>query len=88
MNIKLQKLNFTQQSLYTQSPSQSPPLVDAPYSPEFPTQCLCKYASNTSRLVSEGDLPGYRLTAADDLLFGVNQDWLHQNSVTRLDGGI
>ena len=88
MNLKLQKLKFTQQSLYTQSPSQISPLVESPYFPESPLQRLCKDASNASRLVSEGNLPGYRLTAADDKLFGIYEDWLHQNFVTRLWGGV
>ena len=44
--------------------------------------------SATAHLVSEGDLPGVRLTAADDALFGVYQDWLHQNTGIHTDGVI
>ena len=35
-----------------------------------------------------GDLPGEILTAADDKIFGVYQDWVHKNPRTHLDGGI
>ena len=45
-------------------------------------------ASDTARLVSESNLPGYCLTATDDMLFGVYQDWVHQNPSTHLNGGI
>ena len=38
--------------------------------------------------MSVGDLPGERLAAATDNLFGVYQDWLHQNPGTHMDGGI
>ena len=41
-----------------------------------------------AHLASKGNLPGDRLTAADDKIFGVYQDWVYQNPVTHLDGRI
>ena len=47
-------------------------------SPGLPTACLA----------SEGNIPGFSLTAAADALFGVYQDWVHQNPDKHLDGVI
>ena len=49
---------------------------------------LCIEVSAAALLVSEGDLPGVRLMAANDALFGVYQDWVHQIPGIHLDGGI
>ena len=35
-----------------------------------------------------GDLPDVRLLGANCMLFGVYQDWVHQNPEDNLDGGI
>ena len=34
------------------------------------------------------DLPKVRLKVSDDALYGVYQDWVQQNPVNHLDGGI
>ena len=46
------------------------------------------YASAAAQLAIDSDLKVVRLTDADDVLFGVYQDWVHQNSGTHLDGVI
>ena len=43
---------------------------------------------DTARLVSMVDHPEVHLKTADDALFGVYQDWVHQNIVNHLDGVI
>ena len=45
-------------------------------------------ASNTSLQGQEGDLPDFCLLGADYMLYGVYQDWVHQNTGYHLDGGI
>ena len=74
--------------LLTQPPSQySPPLED-PHILDKPPPRLCEYASAAVCLESKGNLPGYCVTAANDKLFIVDQDWVQQNSGTHLYGGI
>ena len=72
----------------TQPPSQYPPPVDALYTPYSPPPRSQKYASNAACLARNSDLPGDFLTAADDMIFVVYQDWVHQNPGTPLYGGI
>ena len=36
--------------------------------------------SDVAHLEIVGDLPGFRLTAAINALFGIDQDWLHQKT--------
>ena len=76
------------QPLLTQPTSKYPPLVDAPDAPDSPPTLTREYASNITHLASKSNLPGDRLTAADDILFEIYQDWVHQNPGTYLDGGI
>ena len=78
-------LSWDTLTLHTQPPFQYSLLVDAP---DSPPQRLHKDASDITQLSSEGDLPGYHLTATDENLFSVYQDWVHQNPVTHLDDGI
>ena len=74
--------------LSTQPSSMHSTKIDTPEAPNTDLPRLHVDASSTARLVSEGDLPGVRLTTADDALFGVYQDWLHQNTGIHTDGGI
>ena len=74
--------------LLTQPPSQySPPVddPDAPEAPESPPPVPPEYTSNANLLESEGDPERDCPTAANDKLFGVYQDWMHQNPGTHLD---
>ena len=43
---------------------------------------------NASLQAREGDLPDVHLLGANYLLYGVYQDWVHQNPGDHLDGGI
>ena len=71
--------------LHTQPLSQSSPPVDVLYSPP---QRLCEDSSDAAHLASESDTPRDCLTAANDKVFEVYQDWMHQNFDTHLDVGI
>ena len=68
--------------------SQSPPPVDASDALDSTLLGAREDASDAARLASVGYLPGECLTAADDNIFGVNQDWVHHNPGTHLDVGI
>ena len=69
------------------SPKKSPP-VDAPEAPASPLPLTCAESSAVACLESESNLPLIFLMAAADTLFGVDQDWVHQNTSTQLDEGI
>ena len=56
--------------------------------PAAPLKQTSVEAGNTDLQVQEGDLPDIRLIGANYMLYGVYQDWLHQNSGDHLDGGI
>ena len=45
-------------------------------------------ASDTALQVREGDLQDVRILGADYMLYGVYQDWVHQNIGDHLYGGI
>ena len=45
-------------------------------------------ASNTNLQARDGDLPDVCLLGAEYMLYGVYQDWVHQNLGNHLDGGI
>ena len=62
--------------------------VDVSETPASPLPHTRVGASIAARLGSESNLPWFRLTAADDALFGIYQDLVHQNTSTYLDGGI
>ena len=68
--------------LLTQPPSQSPPLADVQ---ESPLTGSCEDTSKSTHLASEKNIPGDFLTDADDMLFGVYQDRVHQNPGAHLD---
>ena len=44
--------------------------------------------SDAACLENVGDLPYESLMDANDKLLGVYQDWVHQNPVAHMDGGI
>ena len=75
-------------TLHTQLASQSLPSVYAPDALDSPPLPLRKDSNDDARIAKEENLPGDRLTAANDKLFGIYQDWVHQNIGTHLDGGI
>ena len=65
----------------------SPPL-DTPEALDTTLSRICVDESTNACLKSKGNLPGVCLTAANDVLFGVYQDWVHQNPGIHLDGEI
>ena len=73
-----------------------PPLSTNPYPPHShqikPSEApytapprLCIDSRTTACLVRSGDLPRVHLTASTAALFGVYQDWVHQNPDINLD---
>ena len=46
------------------------------------------YTSAAARLASKGDLSGFYLTTATNVLFRIYQYWEHQNNGKRLEGEI
>ena len=74
--------------LLNQSPSQSSPSVDAPNALDSPPPGVREDTSDAAFLARVGNLPGKVLTATDDNIFGVCQDWVHQNTRTHMDGRI
>ena len=77
--------NVKMPPLLTQMPSQSPPLVDAPDAPHSPPPRPRKDTGNTACLVSEINLRIDRPMVADDMLFSVYQDCVHQNPDTHYE---
>ena len=45
-------------------------------------------AGDAALQVQEGDPPDVRLLGSDYMIYGVYQDWMHQNPGDHLDGGI
>ena len=74
--------------LPTQSPYKYPPLVETSDAMDSLNPGTQRDASVATLLASVGYLPRERLTAGDDNIFGVYQDWVHQNPGTHLGGGI
>ena len=74
--------------LLTHMTFQYSPLIYAPGALDSPPPLLSEGIITSVCLVSEGDLPGDCITAANDNLFGVYQYWVHQNPGTHQDGGI
>ena len=74
--------------IHTQPPSKCSNPVDAPDALDSPPQRHCKDTSNISQAASEVKLPEYFFTDGNDKLFVVYQDWVHQNTGTRLNGRI
>ena len=64
------------------------PLVYTPEAMASPPPRTRTHASAAARLASNSKLEDIRLTAADDALFGIYQNWLHQNTGTHLYGMI
>ena len=56
-------------------------LDDTPPHPRFE-------AGDSNLQAREGDLPDVRLLGSNFMLYGVYQDWVHQNPGDKLDGGI
>ena len=72
----------------TQTSSTQSPLTDALVNQYKPPLCPRVNSGNTARLSSMADHPEVRLKAYKDALFGVYQDWVHQNPGNHLDNGI
>ena len=62
------------------------PQIDTPEASNMPLPHLRVDASTSAHLASEVNLPGVRLMGADDVIFGVYQNWVHQNPGIHLDG--
>ena len=75
-------------SLFTQTPSQYLRPVDALDAPDSLPLRIREDSITSAGLESKGDLPRYQLMAADDNIFGVYQDLVHQNPGIHVDGGI
>ena len=76
------------QPIITEPPSQSPPPVDTLYTPYSPLPGPREDAIDDACLSIKSNLPGDHPIAADDMLFNIYQDWVHQNPGTHLNGGI
>ena len=74
--------------LSTHTYSLHPPPLDTPESPDLPPPRPCVDAIVAALLASKSNLPGVLLTAASGALFGIYQDWVHQNPGIRLYEGI
>ena len=74
--------------IHTQPSSQSSPFVKVPQAPDSPPPIFRKNKTKTTCISSKIDLTKDRLTASDDMLFGINEGWVHQNPGTHLDGVI
>ena len=82
----LRKNGMTPPILTHPTPPNSP-LVYVPEALAFPLVRTCADAdtSATVGLASESNLEGVCLTATANALFGVYQDWVHQNPTTHLN---
>ena len=69
------------------SPPHSPPEVTSVASAEPPPHPRVE-AGNAAIQAQEGDLPDVRLLGVNYMLYGVYQDWVHQNPGNHLYGGI
>ena len=78
---------------------ETPPVNTQPYLPHSPPEdtsvasskpppCPRVEAGDAAFQARERNLPDVRLLGADYMLYGVYQDWVHQNSGDHLDGGI
>ena len=72
----------------TQTSPPHSPLIDALVAPDEPPLGPRVDVGNVDRLVINADPPKVRLKSASNTLFGVHQDWVHQNPGNNLDGGI
>ena len=64
------------------------PLEDASVAPAAPLQRRRAEAGNAALQAQEVDLSDVRLLGADNMLYGIYQDWVHQNLGDHLDGEI
>ena len=64
------------------------PLDDVSLTSAAPSPCPCVEAGNAALQAREGYLPDVHLLGAEYMLYGVYQDWVHQNQGDHLDGGI
>ena len=87
-NRPKKRYNSTMPPLLTHTflPNSRP--IDSPEASQLPLLCPCIDASSTARLASKVNLPRVLLTAAADAVFGIYQDWVHQNPSIYMYGGI
>ena len=64
------------------------PLEDDLVDPAAFLPCPCVKAGDVALQVQERDLPDTNLLGSDYMIYGVYQDWGHQNPGEHLDGGI
>ena len=64
------------------------PRYTPPNTPDSSPIGIQEDVSDTTGLASMGNLPRKILMTANDMIFGVYQDWVHQNPRTHMDGGI
>ena len=72
----------------TQPSAPNSPLEDALVASDEPLPCPHVEANNAALLAQEGYLPDVCLFRPNYMLYGVYQDWVHQNPGDHLDGGI
>ena len=80
--------NYTTPSLGTQTSSTHSPLTDTPAALAEPLPRPYVEAGDAAVLACTGDIRGVSLLGADNMLFGVYQDWLNRNPGNHLNGGI
>ena len=86
--IETPKENGEALPILNQLTSQNSPPIDAPDALDSPPPGVQEDASDTCCLESVDNLPGESLTAIDGKIFGIYQDWFHQNTLTHLYGRI
>ena len=64
------------------------PLEDTLVAPDKPPPCSHIESGDAALQARMGYLPDVCLLGADDMLFSIYQDWVHQKPRDHLDGGI
>ena len=64
------------------------PLTETSAAPSKPPPLPCIESKDAIVLERAGDLTDFRLLGDNDMIFGVYQDWVHQNPGNQLDGRI
>ena len=70
------------------SATASQSLIESPDALDSHPPDVCEDVSDAACLENVGDLPYESLMDSNDKLLGVYQDWVHQNPVAHMDGGI
>ena len=85
---KNHRYNGAMPPIGTKASSPNSPLTENSVDPDKPPSCPRIYSGDSSVLACVVDLLEVRLQGANTMLFGVYQDWVHQNPGNHLNGGI